>query len=49
MEKKGIKVYRYTEKDVLPLAKACYNSWDKLSTEMTPQLISEFKKEMAPK
>jgi len=49
MEKKGIKVYRYTPKQVLPLAKACYNSWDKLSAEMTPQLIKEFKKEMAPK
>jgi TRAP-type C4-dicarboxylate transport system substrate-binding protein len=50
MEKKGIKVFRYTQQELTPLAEACATTWDALGKKgMTPELIKEFKKELAPK
>ena len=49
MRKQGIKVYTYTEKELLPIQKAVSSTWDKLSDSMTKPFIDEFKKELAPK
>lgn len=49
MSKKGIKVFKYSEKELLPIQKAVSSTWDKLSDTMTKPFIEEFKKELAPK
>ena len=49
MEKKGIKVFRYSEAQLVPIAKAVAASWPKLEGKMTKELISEFRKNLAPK
>lgn len=49
MEKKGIKVYRYSEAQLVPIAKAVAASWPKLEGKMTKELITEFRKNLAPK
>ncbi len=49
MEKKGIKVHRYTKEELAPLMKACAAEWPKLEKTMGKKLIKEFQKELAPK
>jgi TRAP-type C4-dicarboxylate transport system substrate-binding protein len=49
MEKKGIKVFRYSEAQLLPISKAVAASWPKLEGKMTKELITEFRKNLAPK
>lgn len=47
MEKKGIKVFRYTQEELSDLADACATTWDALGEKgMTPELIAEFRKEL---
>lgn len=44
MEKKGIKVFKYTEAQLKPLKEACISVWDELGKRgMTPALMKEFK------
>ncbi|MEG1602981.1 MAG: TRAP transporter substrate-binding protein DctP [Cloacibacillus sp.] len=48
MEKKGIKVHRYTEKELAPIKKACVSTWKELGKRgMTPELMAEFEKNLA--
>ena len=49
MRDKGIKVYTYSEKELVPIAKASASTWPMLEKKMTKELIDEFRKEMAPK
>jgi TRAP-type C4-dicarboxylate transport system substrate-binding protein len=49
MEAKGIKVFRYSEAQLAPIAKAVAASWPKLEGKMTKELITEFRKNLAPK
>lgn len=47
MEKKGIKVYRYTPEQLKPLKKACQSVWSELGKRgMGEELMSEFKREL---
>lgn len=47
MEKKGIKVYRYSEKELRPIKEACVATWDVLgNSSMGKEFIGEFKKEL---
>ena len=46
MEKKGIKVYRYTPEELQPLKKSCSEAWGKLGRSMGKGLIKEFKQEL---
>ena len=47
MKKKGIKVYKYTAKELLPIKKACMTSWDAIGEAGAGMdLIKEFKKHM---
>ncbi len=48
MKKKGIKVYKYSEAELKPIKAACVTTWDELGKRgMTPQLMKEFKKNLA--
>ncbi len=47
MEKKGIKVYRYTAQQLTANSAACVQSWNKLANAYTPQLLEELRKEVA--
>jgi len=49
MRDKGIKVYTYSEKELVPIAKASASTWPMLEKKMTKELIDEFRKELAPK
>lgn len=49
MRDKGIKVYTYSAKELVPIAKASASTWPLLEKKMTKELIDEFRKEMAPK
>lgn len=49
MRDKGIKVFTYSEKDLVPIAKASASTWPMLEKKMTKELIDEFRKELAPK
>lgn len=49
MEKKGIKVFRYSEAQLLPISKAIAESWPKLEKKMTRELMDEFRKNLAPR
>ncbi len=49
MRDKGIKVYTYSAKELVPIAKASASTWPMLEKKMTKELIDEFRKEMAPK
>ena len=49
MRDKGIKVYTYSEKELIPIAKASASTWPMLEKKMTKELIDEFRKELAPK
>ena len=49
MKEKGIKVYTYSAKELVPIAKASASTWPMLEKKMTKELIDEFRKEMAPK
>ena len=49
MKKQGIKVYTYSETELLPIQKAVAATWDKLSATMTKEFMDEFIKELAPK
>jgi len=49
MKEKGIKVYTYSAKELIPIAKACASTWPMLEKKMTKELMDEFRKEMAPK
>lgn len=46
MEAKGIKVYRYTAKELTANSAACIESWQKLASAYTPQLLEELRKEV---
>ena len=40
MEKKGIKVFRYTDKELKPIKQACVGIWDELGKRgLTPELM----------
>jgi len=44
MEKKGIKVFKYTEEELRPIKEACVATWDELGKRgMTRELMTEFK------
>lgn len=48
MEKKGIKVHKYSEKELIPIKQACVSTWKELGKRgMTPQLMAEFEKNLA--
>jgi hypothetical protein len=49
MRDKGIKVFTYSEKELVPIAKACATTWPMLEKKMTKELMDDFRKEMAPK
>jgi TRAP-type transport system periplasmic protein len=49
MEKKGIKVFKYTKEELGPIMKASASTWPKLEDNMTKELMDEFRKELAPK
>ena len=49
MRDKGIKVYTYSAKELVPIAKASASTWPMLEKKMTKELIDEFRKELAPK
>jgi TRAP-type C4-dicarboxylate transport system substrate-binding protein len=49
MEEAGIKVFRYTEAELLPLMKAVAGTWPALANTMTKEFVDEFVKELAPK
>lgn len=49
MEESGIKVYRYTEAELLPMMKAVAETWPALTDTMTKEFMDEFVKELAPK
>ena len=49
MEKKGIKVFKYTKEELGPIMKASASTWPKLEENMTKELMDEFRKELAPK
>lgn len=47
MQKKGVKVYKYTEAELKPIKQACVSTWDDLGKRgMTPELMTEFKKQL---
>ena len=47
MEKKGIKVYRYTEEQLAPIKEACVSTWEEVGKAGTGvELMKEFKKEL---
>lgn len=47
MEKKGIKVFKYTEEQLQPLKQACISTWDELGKRgMTQPLMKEFKENL---
>lgn len=47
MEKKGIKVFKYTENQLRPIKEACMKTWDELGKRgMTPELMKEFKENL---
>ncbi|MEG1641492.1 MAG: TRAP transporter substrate-binding protein DctP [Synergistaceae bacterium] len=47
MEKKGIKVYRYTPEQLAPIKKACSTTWETLGKRgMTKPLMKEFKEKL---
>lgn len=47
MEKKGIKVFKYTEDQLKALKEACIGTWDELGkTALTPELMKEFKTQL---
>ncbi|NLD24448.1 MAG: TRAP transporter substrate-binding protein DctP [Bacteroidales bacterium] len=47
MEKAGIKVFRYTAKELVENTKACAESWNKLEKAYTPALLKDLRKEVA--
>ncbi|AER67301.1 Extracellular solute-binding protein, family 7 [Thermovirga lienii DSM 17291] len=49
MRDQGIEVHTYSPEELVPIAKACASTWPKLKDKMTPELIDEFIKELAPK
>lgn len=49
MEKKGIKVHKYTKEELAPIMKACATTWPKLEKKMSKELMDEFRKELGPK
>ena len=49
MRKQGIKVFTYSEKELLPIQKAVAATWDKLADTMTKPFMDKFKKALAPK
>jgi TRAP-type C4-dicarboxylate transport system substrate-binding protein len=49
MEESGIKVYKYTAEELLPMMKAASATWPALADTMTQEFIDEFVKELAPK
>ena len=49
MEKKGIKVFKYTKEELVPIMQASASTWPKLEENMTKELMDEFRKELAPK
>lgn len=49
MRKQGIKVYTYSEKELLPIQQAVAVTWSGLSSTMTKEFMDEFSKELAPK
>ncbi|PID45121.1 MAG: C4-dicarboxylate ABC transporter substrate-binding protein [Proteobacteria bacterium] len=49
MRKKGIKVFTYSEEELAPMMKAITATWPQLKKNMSPELIDEFIKELAPK
>ena len=47
MEKKGIKVFKYTEAELKPIKEACITTWTELGKRgMTEELMKEFKKHL---
>jgi len=42
-------VFTYSEKELVPVAKASASTWPMLEKKMTKELIDEFRKELAPK
>lgn len=47
MEKKGIKVFKYSEEQLKPIKEACITTWDELGKRgMTPELMKEFKENL---
>ena len=47
MEKKGIKVYRYTEEQLRPIKEACMKSWDEIGKAGAgTELMKEFKQNL---
>lgn len=47
MEKKGIKVFKYTEAQLKPIKQACITTWEELGKRgMTPELMKEFKQHL---
>lgn len=47
MEKKGVKVFKYTEAQLRPIKDACITTWDELGKRgMTPALMKEFKENL---
>ena len=48
MEEKGIKVFRYTPKELQPIKQACVTTWEALANHgMTQELMKEFKENLA--
>jgi TRAP-type C4-dicarboxylate transport system substrate-binding protein len=46
MEKRGMKVHRYTTEELQPIKKAVVATWDQLAGSMGKDFIDEFKKEL---
>lgn len=47
MEKKGVKVFKYTEAQLRPIKEACITTWDELGKRgMTKDLMREFKENL---
>ena len=47
MQKKGIKVYKYTEDELKPIKKACVTTWEELGKRgMGKELMAEFKQHL---
>jgi TRAP-type C4-dicarboxylate transport system substrate-binding protein len=49
MEEAGIKVFKYTQAELLPLQKAAAATWPALASTMTKEFMDEFAKELGPK